>query len=489
MQFRSFKANPPGKPEAEQLMTTPPSSTPPEQVSPAHRGPEHEEPAAFDRGLWNTRVGFILAAVGSAVGLGNMWRFPYYTAEHGGAAFVALYIGLTFLLGIPLLLAEFSVGRTTRLSPVGALRKVGGSAWVPMGYVYVLAGFLILAFYSVIAGWVVRYSLAFLFTGFPADPEAYFNAISTGPNAIGFHLLFMMAVIGIVMGGVEKGIERASLIMMPTLFVLVGGLAIWATTLPGSGAGYAFYLSPDWSAIFNMETFGAATSQAAFSLSLGMGAMLTFASYLSRNESLPREGTVIAFSDFAVAFTAGLLVFPVIFALGLEGAVGDSTVGALFIALPGGFATMGDTLGRIVGTVFFLALLIGAVTSAISLLEVVTSSMIDEFGWGRKKAAVVTGLVITAAGAWPALDLNALDAYDQLTGKVFLPLGALGLAVLVGWVMKNPLEEITIGSGPGARRLFGAWLVMLRFVAPILLAVVLWENVPAAVEAIGNLFR
>ena len=466
----------------------PPHTAPDDEVSPAHRGPEHAEPAAFARELWNTRVGFILAAVGSAVGLGNMWRFPYYAAEHGGAAFVALYIGLTFLLGIPLLLAEFTVGRRTRLSPIGALRKVGGRGWVPMGYMFVLAGFLILAFYSVIAGWVTRYALAFLFTGFTADPGAHFNDIATGGDAIAFHFAFMAMTIAIVMGGVEKGIERASLIMMPTLFLIVAGLALWAATLAGSGEGYAFYLTPDWSEIFSLDTFGAAAAQAAFSLSLGMGAMLTFASYLSKKESLPREGTIIAFSDFGVAFTAGLVVFPVIFALGLQGAVSESTVGALFIALPGGFAAMGGVAGRIVGSIFFVALFIGAVTSAISLLEVVTSSMIDEFGWARKKAAVVTGLVITFVGIWPALNLNALNAYDQVTGNVMLPLGALGLAIVVGWVMRNPLEELAIGSSGRTRGLHKAWLWMLRVVAPVLLIVVLWSTVPGALRAVGDLF-
>jgi neurotransmitter:Na+ symporter, NSS family len=468
-------------------MTDSPRPAAGDELPPSHRGPEHDEPPAFARELWNTRVGFVLAAVGSAVGLGNMWRFPYYTAEHGGAAFVALYILLTFFIGIPLLLAEFSVGRRARLSPIGALRKVGGRGWVPMGYMFVLAGFLILAFYSVIAGWVTRYALAFLFTGFPDDPGAHFAQISSGVDAIGFHFFFMTLTIAIVMGGVEKGIERASLIMMPALVILVAGLAIWAATLAGSGEGYRFYLTPRLDEIFSLDTFAAAVSQAAFSLSLGMGAMLTFASYLSRRESLPREGTVIAFSDFGIAFTAGLVVFPVIFALGLQEAVGESTVGALFIALPGAFAAMGDGLGRLVGSIFFLALLIGAVTSAISLLEVVTSSIIDELGWPRKKAAVTMGAIIALVGIWPALDINALGAYDELTGKVMLPLGALGIAIVVGWVMKNPVDELVIGSSERMRTFFHGWLWILRVAAPVLLALVLWYTIPEAVRAFADL--
>lgn len=461
---------------------------PPDSSTPSTSDPSGAAaPAATGRGLWNTRTGFVLAAVGSAVGLGNMWRFPYYTAENGGAAFVLLYILLTFLLGIPLLLAEMSVGRRTHLSPVGALRQVGGRVWVPVGYMFVAAGFLILAFYSVIAGWVTRYALSIIFNGFPADSGAHFEAISSGPDAIGFHLAFMVITVSIVMAGVEKGIERASLLMMPTLFVLIIGLALWGASLTGSGEGYSFYLTPNFEEIFSLQVFGAAAAQAAFSLSLGMGAILTFASYLPRDESLPREGTVIAFADFGVAFVAGLVVFPVIFALGLQDAVGESTVGALFIALPGAFDAMGGLVGRVVGSVFFLALLIGALTSAISLLEVVTSSIIDEFGWTRKKAAIGMGVGIAVFGIWPALDLNALGAYDSFTGNVLLPLGALAMALLVGWVMKNPIDELVRGSTNRFRGLYTGWLWMLRIVAPLLLLVVLWSTVPQGLAAIRDI--
>lgn len=471
-------------------MTDPrPASTPGPEPSPAHRGPEHAEPPAFAREVWNTRIGFVLAAVGSAVGLGNMWRFPYFAAEHGGAAFVALYILLTFAIGIPLMLGEFTIGRRAKLSPIGALRKVGGPGWTPVGYMFVLAGFLILAYYSVIAGWVTRYAIGIILIGLPADPGAYFNDISSGIDAIGFHMFFMALTIAIVMGGVEKGIERASLIMMPALVILIVGLAIWAATLVGSGEGYRFYLAADWSEVLSLDTFGAAAGQAAFSLSLGMGAMLTFASYLSKRESLPREGTVIAFSDFGIAFTAGLVVFPVIAALGLQDAVGESTLGALFIALPGAFDAMGGIAGRTVGSIFFVALFIGAVTSAISLLEVVTSSVIDEFGWPRKKAAVAMGIIIAIVGLWPAMSLDALGAYDGLTGNVMLPLGALGIAILVGWVMSNPIDELVIGSSERLRPFFKGWLWTLRVVAPVLLVLVLWSTVPAAFEALAALFQ
>jgi len=413
----------------------------------------HEDAPEFAREVWNTRLGFVLAAVGSAVGLGNMWRFPYITSEYGGAAFVVLYILMTFVIGIPVLLAEFTIGRRARQSSVGALRAAGGRPWVPLGYLFVLTGMLILAFYSVIAGWVTRYALVALFTGFPEDTGAYFSSIASGIPAMGFHLFTMAVTIAIVMGGVEKGIERASFVMMPILFLVVVGLAVWAATLQGSGEGYAFYLTPRLEELFSARTIAAAAGQAFFSLSLGMGAMLTFASYLSKKENLPREATVIAFTDFGVAFTAGLVVFPVIFALGLQGAL------------------------------FFIALFIGAITSAISLLEVVVAALIDEWKFSRKPAAVGAGTIIALIGLWPAADTNALGFLDAVTNNIFLPLGSLFLAVLVGWLLKNPLEEVTRNTSERIRPLLIGWLWILRVVAPILLVFVLYTSLPIVADA------
>jgi len=443
--------------------------------------------AAPTRELWGSRAGFILAAVGSAVGLGNMWRFPYATAEGGGAAFVLLYIIFTFAVGVPVLLAEMSIGRSTRLSPIGALRASGGRTWSFVGWVFVAAGLLILSYYAVIAGWVIRYMLEGLISGFPADAAAYFGQATSGVQPVIYHLVFMVLTITIVMGGVEKGIERASLIMMPTLFVVVLGLAVWAFTLPGSGEGYAYYLTPSLDEMMQLDTLAAAAGQAFFSLSLGMGAMLTFASYLGRKENLPREGVTIALSDFGVAFLAGLLVFPIIFALGLQDSVSDSTVGALFISLPNGFLEMG-ALGRWIGSLFFIALFVGALTSAISLLEVVTSSMIDEFRMPRKRAAITAGGVITVLGILPAMNINVLGAMDAIASEVLLPLGGLALAVFVGWKLKDPTAEIRQGMSPGMEKWLGPWLAVLRYLVPIALVVVLTQTVPTGWAALMAVF-
>jgi neurotransmitter:Na+ symporter, NSS family len=448
-------------------------------------------PAATDstgkpRELWGTRLGFIMAAVGSAIGLGNMWRFSYTTAENGGAAFVVLYILLTLLVGIPIMIAEFGLGRSTRLSPIGALRKAGGRGWSGLGYLFVLSGFLILAYYSVIAGWVVRYAVDALRSPFPADAGAYFTEISTGGDAIGFHLLFMAATIFIVAGGVKKGIERASLLMMPLLVLIVVGLAVFAATLPGAGEGYRFYLAPSLAELLSIDTLSAAAGQAFFSLSLGMGAMLTYASYLSRDSSLPSESATVAFSDFGIAFVAGLVVFPVIFALGLQQQVGESTVGALFIALPGAFEAMG-AVGRIVGILFFVALFIGAITSAVSLLEVVTSSVIDEFGISRRTAAAGAGALIAALGILPALNLNWLEVLDTLTGQIFLPLGGLLIAILVGWRIPNVVEMVGRGASPRMANVLRGWRWTLAVVVPPLLLLVLWNTTRTAYATFAGL--
>jgi neurotransmitter:Na+ symporter, NSS family len=439
------------------------------------------------REVWGSRAGFIMAAVGSAVGLGNMWRFSYSTAEHGGAAFVALYILLTFLVGIPIMIAEFGLGRSARLSPIGALRKAGGQGWSLVGYLFVLAGFTILAYYSVIAGWVTRYALDALRSPFPADAGAYFTEVATGGDAMGYHLAFMAITIFIVAGGVKKGIERASIVMMPVLAMIIIGLAFYVTTLDGAGEGYRFYLTPSFDELLSLDTLASAASQAFFSLSLGMGAMLTFASYLSKDASLPSESTTIAFSDFGIAFIAGLVVFPVVFALGLQGAVSESTVGALFIALPGAFAEMGS-IGRSVGILFFVALFIGAITSAVSLLEVVTSSVIDEFKLNRRVAAIVTGVLITLFGLLPASNLDILGAMDGIASEVFLPLGGLLMAILVGWRMPNAIEMVGRGASPRIRSMLVGWQWTLRIAVPPLLVLVLYQNIPVAVGAVTALF-
>jgi NSS family neurotransmitter:Na+ symporter len=434
---------------------------------------------------WSGRTGFVLAAVGSAVGLGNMWRFSYLTAENGGAAFVILYLGITLMVGLPVLLAELVIGRSSQKSPIRALTHFGGKAWTPLGVVFVAAGFLILSYYAVIAGWTVRYAGIALFGGFDSTISERFGDISTGWDAFAFHLLFMAATVGVVAGGVKAGIERTAMVLMPVLFAIVCGLAIYAATLDGASAGYSYYLETDFSKILSLGVLKDAAGQAFFSLSLGMGAMLTFASYLGREHHLPNESMVIAGSDVAVAFVAGLVVFPLIFALGLPDEVGESTVGALFITLPHAFAEMG-AVGRVVGTLFFAALMVGALTSAISLLEVVVSSAIDGLGWPRVRSAMLAGLGITLLGIPSAWSTDVLGVVDQIANNLFLLGGGLALSIFVGWVMKDPIAEVR----PGAEgvRWFFLWRIFLRFAVPLTLGFVLYQAIPDTLEAVGELF-
>ncbi len=442
--------------------------------------------AVGSREQWTSRYGFTLAAIGSAVGLGNMWRFSYLSAENGGAAFVILYLVITLIVGLPVLLAEFVLGRGSQKSPIQALAHYGGNAWKPLGLVFVAAGFLILSYYAVIAGWTVRYGLEGIAGGFNANAAAHFGEVAEGWDAFGYHVLFMAVTTFIVAGGVSRGIERTALLLMPALALIVVGLACYAATLSGASQGYAYYLKPDFSKLLSLDVLKDATGQAFFSLSLGMGAMLTFASYLGRDVNLPRQSAIIAGSDIGIAFVAGLVVFPLIFALNLSEDVGASTVGALFITLPKAFAGMG-AVGRAVGILFFAALVVGALTSAISLLEVVVASAIDSLGWLRRRAAVVLGIAITALGAPSAWKTDVLGAVDQVANNIFLLGGGLALSIFVGWYMAGSVEEAREGSGGGGW--LGSWRGLLRYAVPVFLFFVLiYDAIPSTFSTITSLF-
>jgi NSS family neurotransmitter:Na+ symporter len=274
----------------------------------------------------------------------------------------------------------------------------------------------------------------------------------------------MGTTILIVSMGVQKGIERAALVLMPTLFGILIFLAIWALTLDGAVEGYAFYLRPSFSELMDPYILSQAAGQAFYSLSLGMGCMLTFSSYLSDDTNMNREAVTISFSDFGVAFTAGLVVFPVIFALGMQNDVSESTVGALFIALPGAFVEMG-AVGRAIGILFFTALIVGAVTSAVSLLEVVTSSVIDEFKLPRKPASVAGGVLIAIMGLLPASSLAFLTVIDKLT-EALLALGAFFMAIFVGWVAVGAADELRKGASERSKRFVPLVMKAVRYILP-----------------------
>lgn len=435
------------------------------------------------RGQWNTRLGFILAAVGSAVGLGNIWRFPYMTAESGGASFVFLYVVLLFIIGIPVMLAEFVIGRSSQLSPVQALAQSSQRNWAPLGFLFVLTGFTILSYYSVIAGWTLQYMMDSLGTVFQDhSSEQYFQAISAGNRAIFFHLIFMGLTTGIVVAGVENGIERAVKVLIPLLVVLLAGLAVWAYRQDGAVEGYTYYLAPDVNKLIksyslgplsvpflNLEILSDAAGQTFFTLSLGMGAMLTYSSYLSKQEDLFEETLIISAFDTGVALLAGLAIFPIIHAFNLVEKVGESTVGTLFITLPEAFRTMGGW-GMFLNFAFFAMLLLAALTSGISLLEVVTSSVIDEYGISRNVAATTSGLAIFLLGVPAALNTAWLSLADKIASNLLLLLGGFMLSVYVGWYMSAPAEELRRGLGWNISSL---WLGLIRYVVPPVLFLLL----------------
>ncbi len=444
------------------------------------------------RDAWGTRKGFILAAVGSAVGLGNMWRFSYVAAEGGGAAFVMLYLGFVAFIGIPLMTAEFVVGRMTQVAPIEAIRRLGGPRWAPLGALFAFCGLAILSYYSVIAGWTMRYSLDALRGAIPEDAAGYFGAVGTGIPAVVTHLLFMAITVAIVLRGIQKGLERTALILMPMLFILLVGLAVWAATLSGGGPGYAYYLRPQLRELLDPTIITNAAGQAFFSLSLGMGALMTYASYLKSKENLAREAVTIAVSDFGVAFLAGLFIFPIIFHFNLVDAIGlgeeitDNTVGTLFIAMPAALQGLGN-MGNVVIAAFFIMLFFAALTSAISLLEVVVSASIDGLKWSRQKATLIAGVVIAALGIPTAFNLNILDVGDKLVGTVLLMVGGFFTAILVGYkILPQAEQELSVGLGNP--KFIGAWKFFVKYLIPPVLVVVLVFSIPKLITAIKTLF-
>jgi len=458
---------------------------------------------AEDREAWGSRVGFILAAAGSAVGLGNVWRFPYVMGENGGGAFVLVYLLCVILVGAPVFLAELTIGRRTQRNPVGAMQMLRpGRFWPAVGGMGVLAGFLILSYYSVIAGWTLGYTIEGIFAGAaspasPAASQAYFDAFtSSSVRVVGYHALFMIATILIVARGIKAGIEWASKIMMPAFLTLLTVLIIRGLMMPGSGAGVAFILQPDWSKLTPDVIFNA-MGQAFFTLSLGMGAMITYGSYMSRRDNLVRSSAEVAGMDTMVAVISGFAIFPALFALGIEPAQG---AGLIFATLPAVFAEIPG--GAIFAFMFFFLMLLAALTSSISLLEVCSCYFIDQWKWSRVRAAWTLGGIILLLGvpaalatsAWQnwsiasmlgatpgegvlgnigMLQHNWFQLMEAITANYMLPMGGLLIAVFVGyvWSRSEVFGEVKTGY-PGFR---GAplWLNLLRYVCPLVVAQIL----------------
>ena len=430
------------------------------------------------RGQWKSKLGFILAAVGSAVGLGNIWKFPYVVGKNGGGAFIAVYLACIILVGIPILMAEIYIGKKSQLNPVGAFRffQKGKIPFSPIGYVGVLCGIIILSYYSVITGWICHY-LMLSFRGFSGSEQEigniFTNLIGNPALNIGWHTFVMVTVIVIIAKGVQRGIERVSKILMPVLGILLFLLVCYSLTLDGMKEALVFLLYPDFSKISGgsvLEALGTSF----FTLSLGMGAMITYGSYLKGEVNITKSAVEIASIDTLIAFLAGLVIFPIVFSNGLEASAGP---GLIFKTLPVLFAKMPG--GHIVSIAFFALVLFAAITSAISLLEVATAFIVDEYKCSRIKALLIIGTVIWLLGILPAISsLNVagtpfLDLFDKIASCYMLPLGGLCTALVFGWAIKTESKYKEIGSSAVTKTL----LFAAKYVSPLLLLVVFLKEI------------
>ncbi|MBL7075700.1 sodium-dependent transporter [candidate division KSB1 bacterium] len=409
---------------------------------------------------WGSKFGFVLAAAGSAVGLGNVWKFPFVTGMYGGAAFILVYLLSIILVGMPIMVAEFVLGRRTQKNPVGAyltLRPTG--YWFLAGTLGVASGFVILSYYSVVAGWTIGYivkAVTGTFSQFhdPAEAGRHFEEFSGGTwIPLGYHALFMGLTVLIVIKGVKEGIEKWCKILMPTLVIILLALVIRGISLPGSKAGLIFLMKPDFSKLTG-DAILVALGHAFFTLSLGMGAMITYGSYLSKGANLISAAFAIVILDTLIALVAGVAIFSAVFAMGLNPAAGPGLVfhvlPAVFTRMPGGF---------LFGVLFFVLLAIAALTSAVSLMEVVTAYFVDEKGWSRKRATLVFGGAIFLLGVPASLSYGVMEGVTVFLGKTFfdfmdylsfkymLPIGGLLVALFIAWVWgpEGLVEEIRSG--------------------------------------------
>jgi NSS family neurotransmitter:Na+ symporter len=443
---------------------------------------------------WSSRLAFFFAAVGAAVGLGNVWKFPYSAGENGGGAFVLVYLAAALAVAVPIVIAELMIGRRGRGSPINAVRLLAQEAgasrwWRGVAWTNVIAGFLILSFYSVIAGWALAYVPKFatgVFAGADAALAAsQFSDMLAAPGLMtAWHAVFMAITVLVVTGGVERGIERAVTILMPALFVLLVILVGYAAVAGDFGAGLSFLFAVDFSKL-DAEGVLSAIGQAFFSVSVAMGIMIVYGAYLPKDVNLGRSAVYIAFADTGVALLAGLAIFPLVFANGLDAASGP---GLLFVTLPLAFGQM--PAGMLFGTVFFVLIAFAALTSSIALLEPIVSWAVERSGQSRLLVTLGAGVLAWVLGLASVLSFNlwsdfhpfgpmpllggksVFDALDYLTQNIMLPLGGILIAVFAGWVMRTAASADELGVSADSLT-YRVWHMLARFVAPVAIAVVL----------------
>lgn len=439
------------------------------------------------RDSFGSRFGALVAMAGSAVGLGNLWRFPYLVGENGGAAFIIVYILLSFLICLPIFISEFVIGRRSQKNAYAAFRDLsGGSAWRWVGLFTIIVPLVVLSYYSVIGGWSIDYlikSLAFSFTNSTSQSAMstlFTDFVSSTWAPLLAHTGFLIATTLIVVIGIKDGIEKFSKVMMPLLFVIVVVIAVYAVTLPGAKAGLDYLFNPDFSKITG-KACAAALGQAFFSLSLGFGTIMTYASYVDKKENILFQSTATAVSDLLFALIAGMAIMPAVFAFGLNPQSGP---GLVFETLPFVFGQM--PAGGIVAILFFLALLVAALTSSISMLEVAVAYLVEEKKFSRVWACVVLFVLCWVVGAVCSLSFgplagvkigggNLFDFFDGLSSNVLMTLGSLFTVVFVGWRLKKTdvYDEFTNGGSLSRNaRIFGVLWFLIRYVAPLAIIII-----------------
>lgn len=434
------------------------------------------------RESWTSRMGFILAAAGSAVGLGNIWRFPYIAGTNGGAAFLLVFLAAVILIGYPLMVTEMTLGRKTHRNPIGAFKSLApNTPWWLVGALSVFTALAILSYYSVIAGWSLSYIFKAL-SGFSSEMafgEIFTQHISGIGIPILWHAIFMLITVVVISAGVVSGIQKAAKTLMPLLFILLLTLVFRSVTLEGAGEGLKFYLSPDFSQITPQSILDA-IGQAFFTLSLGMGAIITYGSYLSDKENIGDNAAYVAIFDTLIAVMAGFAIFPALFAL--TNVAPDAGPGLTFITLPAVFAEM--PLGSFFGFIFFLLLSIAALTSAISLLETGVAWVVDEKNIPRKKAAIILGIIVFLVGIPPVLGYSTwdgfsfmgfdiLDTYDWIANNIFLPLGGLLTSIFAGYVWKSQKVRDEANKVGGVINI-GKWYgFLVKIIVPIAIILIM----------------
>jgi len=439
-------------------------------------------------GEWSGRLMFVLAAIGSAVGLGNIWKFPYLAGQHGGGVFVLIYLASVAVIGVPIMIAEILIGRRGRGSPINSLRTLAveerrSARWGWLGGMGVVTGFLILSYYSVIGGWTVAYALRSASGAFErvssGSVSAAFNAFVGSPGELAlWHTVFTLMTMFVVAHGVRGGLERAARYMVPALFVILLLLVAYAATSGSFVDGFAFLFAPDVARVSGAAVL-AALGQAFFSLSLGMGAIMAYGAYLPRDVSIARSAVQVAVADTLVALLAALAIFPIIFANGLDPSV--QSVALAFIALPLAFGHMPG--GTVFGTLFFVLLVFAAWTSAISIIEPAVAHMVERWGMTRRRASLWAGAGVWLLGLGTVLSFNRWSEYtwfgrtffeviDFATSNVMLPLGGLLIALYAGWVMRREASADELALSPAG---YATWRGVIRYVTPFAMLLVLLQ--------------